>query len=328
MTILHTLHWVQFAGTEKVCVDLCNELSKEHKVFLLSHEKIKSYINDNVNLINFEFNKSRRNPFFLYKVAKIIEKIDPDIIHIHNTKELEIMYNARFFMKKKVPIIGTKHTLTPKKKYKLADLAVGILEDTHSIIKSKNSIIIKNGMAYKEPKLLKKEEKFHIVSAARLTPAKGMDIVIKAASLLNFEFKLSLYGRGEQEEELKQLIKDLNLQERVEIVGFVDNLNDYLFSSDVQIIASRFEPYGLTAIDGIYYSKLLISTKTGICEQILDNELLFETNEQSLANKLNDVYENYEKYVDLFSKIKGTKDDYSIEKMVQQYIQAYKSLLK
>ena len=328
MTILHTLHWVQFAGTEKVCVDLCNELSKEHKVFLLSHEKIRSYINSDVSFEYLDFEKNRYNPFFLYKVAKIIEKIDPDIIHIHNTKELEIMYNARFFMKKKVPIIGTKHTLTPKKKYKLADLAVGILEDTHSIIKSKNSIIIKNGMAYKEPKLLKKEEKFHIVSAARLTPAKGMDIVIKAASLLNFEFKLSLYGRGEQEEELKQLIKDLNLQERVEIVGFVDNLNDYLFSSDVQIIASRFEPYGLTAIDGIYYSKLLISTKTGICEQILDNELLFETNEQSLANKLNDVYENYEKYVDLFSKIKGTKDDYSIEKMVQQYIQAYKSLLK
>ena len=57
------------------------------------------------------------------------------------------MYNARFFMKK-IPI-GTKHTLTPKKKYKLADLAVGFLK-IHSIIESNNSIIIKNGMAYKD----------------------------------------------------------------------------------------------------------------------------------------------------------------------------------
>jgi glycosyltransferase involved in cell wall biosynthesis len=328
MIILHTLHWIQFAGTEKVCVDLCNELSKEHTIYLLTNEKIKPYINDSVNFIDFDFKKSRRNPFFLYKVAKMVEKINPDIIHVHNTKELEIMYNARFFMKKKIPIIATKHTLTPKKRYKLADLAVGILEDTHSIIESKNSIIIKNGMAYKEPKLLPKEKTFHIVSAARLTPAKGMDIVIKAVSLLNFEFKLSLYGRGEQEEELKQLIKNLNLEDKIEIVGFVDNLNDYLFSSDVQIIASRFEPYGLTAIDGIYYSKVLLSTKTGICEQILYDELLFETNYEALANKLEDVYTNYEKYVTLFSKIKDTKDNYSIEKMAEKYFEAYKSLLK
>lgn len=328
MIILHTLHWVQFAGTEKVCVDLCNELSKEHTVYLLTNEKIKPYINDDVNFIDLDFEKNRHNPFFLYKVAKIVEEINPDVIHIHNTKELEIMYNARFFMKRKVPIIGTKHTLTPKKKYKLADLAVGILENTHSIIESSNSIIIKNGMTYKEPKLLKKEDKFHIVSAARLTPAKGMDIIIKAASLLNFDFKLSLYGRGEQEEELRQLIDDLNLRDKVEIVGFVDNLNDYLFSSDVQIIASIFEPYGLTAIDGIYYSKVLLSTKTGICEQILDEKLLFETNPESLANRLEDVYNDYEKYVNMFSKIKETKEEYSIEKMVKQYLEAYKSFIK
>ena len=29
MIILHTLHWTQFAGTEKVCVDLCNEQAKQ-----------------------------------------------------------------------------------------------------------------------------------------------------------------------------------------------------------------------------------------------------------------------------------------------------------
>lgn len=328
MIILHTLHWIQFAGTEKVCVDLCNEFAKGHEVYLLSSDKIKPYIDESVNLVEVDFEKNRHNPFFLYKIAKIIEKINPDIIHIHNTKELEVMYNARIFLKKKIPIIGTKHTLTPKKKYVLADLAVGILEDTHSIIESKNSIIIKNGMAYKEPKLLEKEEKFHIVSAARLTPAKGMDLIIKAVSLLDFDFKLSLFGRGEQEEELKDLIKELKLENKVKIVGFVDNLNDHLYSSDVQIIASLFEPYGLTAIDGIYYSKILLSTKTGICEQILDENLLFNTSAEALAKKLKDVHENYDKYEQLFAKVKDKKDEYSIEKMASKYLEAYKSLLK
>lgn len=328
MIILQTLHWIQFAGTERFCVDLSNELTKNHEVYLLTNDKIKPYINENVKFINIDFEKNRYNPLFLYKIANIIKKIKPDIIHVHNTKELEIMYNARFFLKKNIPIVATKHTLTPKKKFALADLAVGILEETHSIINSKNSIIIKNGMAYTEPKLLKKEDKFHIVSAARLTPAKGMDTIIKALALVDFDYKFSIFGQGEQEKELNDLIKSLNLTDKITIVGFVNNLNDYLYTADVQIIASVFEPFGLTAIDGIYYSKVLLSTNTGICADILPKELIFENDPTSLSKKLIEVYENYDKFENLFKKIKNKKEDFSITTMTNNYVEAYKTLLK
>ena len=328
MIILHTLHWVEFAGTEKVCVDLCNEFSKEHEVYLLSSKKIKPYLDNNVKLIDVDFSKSRHNPFFLYELSTIIKKINPEIIHCHNAKEIATVYNSRLFLSKKVPIIATKHTLTPKKRYKLADLAIGILEETHSIIESDNSIIIKNGMAYKEPKPIKKDEIFHIVSAARLADAKGMDIIIEALSLVDFEYKCSLFGRGEKEKELKNLIKKLKLEEKIEIIGFVNNLNDHLAGADVQIIASRFEPYGLTAIDGIYYSNLLISTNTGICSEILDNDLIFETNPKSLALKLNEIYSNYNKYKKKFNLLKEKKDDFSVKEMAKKYFDAYKSVLR
>lgn len=101
MKILHTLHWIQFAGTEKVCVDLCNEMSKGHQVYLLSNEKIRPYLNNAVQLIDFDFEKNRYNPLFLYQTAKLLEKIAPDIIHCHNTKEIEIMKYAQLFLTKK-----------------------------------------------------------------------------------------------------------------------------------------------------------------------------------------------------------------------------------
>lgn len=327
MRILHTLHWVQFAGTERFCVDICNELSKNNEVYLLTHNLIKPYINNKVNLLEINFEKNRYNPIFLYKIANIIKKVNPDVIHVHNTKELEVMYNARIFLNKKIPILATKHTLTPKKKFALADLAVGILEETHSIINADNTLIIKNGMAYKEPKPVKKEDKFHIVSAARLTPAKGMDLIIKALGLVKFDYKFSIFGEGEQKEELIQLIKQLGLEDRIKIVGFVDNLNDYLASADVQIIASVFEPYGLTAIDGIYYSDVLLSTNTGICSEILDKDLIFDQKPEALASKLEDLFVNYEYYLELFKKVKNRKDDFSISKMTSEYIKAYESLL-
>ncbi|MBR8461688.1 glycosyltransferase [Campylobacter sp. faydin G-105] len=87
MKILQTLHWTQFAGTEKVCVDLCNEFaSNGHEVFLLTNDKIKPYINEKVKFIELDFEKNRYNPIFLYSVAKLIKHIKPNVIHCHNTK--------------------------------------------------------------------------------------------------------------------------------------------------------------------------------------------------------------------------------------------------
>lgn len=327
MIILHTLHWVQFAGTEKVCVDLCNEMSKKHTVYLLSNKKILPYISKRVKFIEVDFEQNRLNPIFLYRISKILRTTKTQIIHSHNTKELEIMYRARFFLSNKIPIVATKHTLRAKKRYKLADLSIAILEDTKEIL-PKNSIIIKNGMAYKEPKKIAKKDKFHIISAARLSKVKGHQTVIKALKKVDFDFYLSIFGEGEYKEELENLIKKLDLNDKVSIVGYVKNLQDYLYGCDLQIIASSFEPYGLTAIDGIYYSKILISTPTGICNQILPKELVFEDSPEDLSKKIVSIYDNYEKYKNIFAPVKNQKEQFSIEKMANKYILAYESLIK
>jgi len=328
MIILQTLHWVQFAGTEKVCVDLCNELSKEHTVYLLTNEKIKPYLEENVNFIDLDFEKNRHNPFFLYKVAKIVAKINPDVIHIHNTKELEIMYNARFFMKKKVPIIGSRHNPVVKKKFSLADLGVAVSEETRIYTNAKRNITILNGIPFKEVKEFENKNKFTIVGVGRLAPVKGFHTLITALSKVNFDFKLNIVGEGEQKEELLNLIKSFNLENKIELVGFVRNVQDYIYNSDLQIISSSEEGLSLALIEGIFYAKVLVATDIANHKEILGKELVFDNEVNSFVNKLEDVYNNYKKYVDLFSKIKDTKEDYSIEKMVKQYVEAYKSLIK
>lgn len=328
MIILHTLHWVQFAGTEKVCVDLCNELSKEHTVYLLTNDKIKPYINESVNFINLDFEKNRHNPFFLYKVAKIVEKINPDVIHIHNTKELEIMYNARLFMKKKIPIIGSRHNPILKKKFSLADLGVAVSDETRIYTNAKRNTTILNGIPFKEVKEFKNKNKFTIVGVGRLAPVKGFHNLINALSKVNFDFKLNIIGEGEQKDELLSLIKSLKLENKVELVGFVRNVQDYIYNSDLQIISSSEEGLSLALIEGIFYAKVLVATDISNHKEILGEELVFDNEVNSFVNKLEDVYKNYEKYVNLFSKIKDTKADYSIEKMVNQYVDAYKTLLK
>lgn len=328
MTILHTLHWVQFAGTEKVCVDLCNELSKEHTVYLLTNEKIKPYINENVNLVEVDFEKNRYNPFFLYQVSKILERINPDVIHIHNTKELEIIYNARFFMQKKVPIIGSRHNPILKKKFALADMGVAVSDETRIYTNAKRNITILNGIPYKEVEDFGKNEKFTIVGIGRLAPVKGFHTLIKALSKIDFDFKLNIVGEGEQKQELQNLIKSLALDDKIQLVGFVRNVQDYIHNSDLQIISSSEEGLSLALIEGIFYAKVLVATDIANHKELLGENLVFDNNIEAFVEKLNDVNKNYAKYIKLFEKIKQTKDNYSIEKMVKQYVEAYKTLIK
>lgn len=327
MIILHTLNWVQFAGTEKVCVDLCNEFSKEHTVYLLTHEKIKPYINDAVNFVDFDFQKNRYNPFFLYKVAKIIKKIQPDIIHIHNTKELEVMYNARLFLNRKIPIVGTRHNPVLKKKFALADLGIAVSDETRLYTNAKKNITILNGIPQKEVQDFAPRKTFTIVAVGRLAPVKGFDLLISALSKLDFDFELQIVGEGEQREELLSLIISLGLQNCIKLVGFVKNVQDYIYNSDLQIISSREEGLSLALIEGIFYANLLIASDISNHKQLLGESLVFDCDVDSLVAKLNDIHANYGKYRSLFAIIKATKENYTIDKMAQQYLDGYRSLL-
>lgn len=327
MRILQTLQWVKFAGTEKVCVDLCNKMSKEHEVYLLTNKKDLPCIENSVILIEFDFYVSRYNLLYLSKLAKLLQKVRPDIIHCHNTKVIEMTHYAQFFFKKKIPIIATKHDLTKKKKYNLADLSVGILSNALEIL-PKNSIIIENGMRYIEPKPKPKIEKFHIISSGRLAYDKGHQNLLKALTYVDFDFQLDIFGEGSYKNELVSLVEELDLKKKVRFCGFAENIQDYLASCDLQVIPSLIEPYGLVTIDGIYYAPLLISSKTGVAAEILPQELLFMNEPNALGAKLCDIYQNYEDYIEKFAHVQAKRDIFSIQKVMNKYIEAYKMLIK
>lgn len=327
MRILHTLQWVQFAGTEKVCVDLCNQMSIDNEVILLSNKDISRYLNKNIRFINFDFEKNRYNPFFLYKTAKFIEQILPDIIHCHNTKELEIMSYMQFFSLKKIPLVITRHNAELKKKNNLADLGVAVSEETMDYMNSKKNILITNGVSQKEPKLIKNDT-FTILGVGRLAPVKGWDLLITAISKVDFDFKLLILGEGDEMENLQNLAKNLKVSEKVEFLGFKDNVQDYVYSCDLQVIVSQTEGLSISLIEAIFYAKVLIASNISNHKELIGDELVFDRDAEILAEKLNKIYKNYDKFVEIFAKIKAKKDDFSIEKMVSKYIKAYEDLIK
>ncbi len=96
------------------------------------------------------------------------------------------------------------------------------------------------------------DRKANLVSIGSLTKNKNFHSVIKSiAGLRDQVGNYSIVGAGDEEEVLRELIHQYELCEIVDLVGWQDNPQPWLENADVQLIPSRWEGFGLVAVEGM-----------------------------------------------------------------------------
>lgn len=99
------------------------------------------------------------------------------------------------------------------------------------------------------------ENKFYIVSVGNCTPVKNHMVILKALARYREEeaFQDVMYlhvGKGVQEKEEKQFVKKNGLEEKVLFFGFDDPIL-YLQASDLFVMPSQYEGFGISGIEGL-----------------------------------------------------------------------------
>jgi len=106
-----------------------------------------------------------------------------------------------------------------------------------------------------------------IVTVSKLTMRKRVaDIVESLSRLKDSSVHLIVVGSGECSEQLSNQVEQLNLSQRVHLVGFVNQseLPKYLALSDVFVFASENEPYGAVVSEALPFSlPVVIARKIG-----------------------------------------------------------------
>ncbi len=98
------------------------------------------------------------------------------------------------------------------------------------------------------------------VSAGRLNRQKGFDRLLARFAGLPAEAHLTIYGEGPEEKTLKSMIKNLNLESRVTLAGFTDNLPAALAGADACVIPSRWEGLPNVALEALAVGTPVIAT--------------------------------------------------------------------
>ncbi len=84
--------------------------------------------------------------------------------------------------------------------------------------------------------------------------------------------KAIMVGAGEMEEDCKALIKELGLEDTITMTGFVDNPYLYMAATKVQVMLSKWEGFGLVALEAFTFSKPVLARKVGGLKDIVTDK--------------------------------------------------------
>jgi glycosyltransferase involved in cell wall biosynthesis len=308
-----------YGGVEKIVVDSLNEISKTNECALIVPFgcKYKDKLSLNVKIIEYKSYDKRYNPFLYLEVLKVIKNYD--IVHTHGAKATQITY----LLNKIIPFIhvATKHNTRKGKIFNKVKNVISVSSEVAKTITHSSEVLyfgIKKTLDLES----KKNDIFTMIAVGRLDPIKGFDRLIEQVSKLDFDFKLNIIGEGNQKRKLEELIRSRNLEKKVFLLGFKDNIPQYLTNSHLQVISSISEGLPLTLLEGVLNSSLIISTPVGGIVEVLDKDYLLRIEE--FSGKITDIYKNYEKYCEDFKlkheplKQKFDFDDYS-KNLVKYY---------
>jgi len=127
-----------------------------------------------------------------------------------------------------------------------------------------------------------RREGYTIIGAVtRFTVQKGLTNLIRAVAKANEKFDrvaLLLAGDGEQRNELIALASQLGISDKVFFTGFVrgKQWRDAYSVSDIFVLSSISEPFGLTALEAAHHDTALIITKQSGVSEVLHSIFTYD----------------------------------------------------
>ncbi len=155
-------------------------------------------------------------------------------------------------------------------------------------------IDIKKVLKYRKSSIKKKNDKKYILSVGRLTKQKNYPYLINEIAnffKLNNTYDLYIVGDGEEKIKLEKQIKSLNMENRIFLLGYSNEVYSYMKNASFLILASLWEEVGFVIVEAAVNNLFVFSSDcpNGPKEFLRDGKagILFRTNvRDELKNKL------------------------------------------
>lgn len=311
--------------------------------------------------------KSKHDPQHYFQLKQIIKEQKIDLIHAHVWNPASCRY-AFMAANQNTPIIITEHDPFPLpflknliKKHFLNKVSkiITVSENNAKLLKKlypnhkKKINVIHNGIdlewwhsqllrfPHQERKEIKenifqaREDSLILITIAALHERKGLKYLIEAMPDITAKYpniKLVILGEGPEENELKKLVESLKLANHIEFLGRRKETPKFLKSSDIFVLPSRREAFGMVNLEAMVTSLPVIATKVGGIPEIIENGKNGLLVEPENTSALSGAILKFIKDPELRKKIgeagyRTVVEKFDAEKMAQEYEKIYNQTL-
>lgn len=152
-------------------------------------------------------------------------------------------------------------------------------------------------------------KKYDVITLSFLGPEKELGNFVRIINLLKKKMpgiKAGIAGKGPEKMKLQNLIQELSLENNIELVGYVENAEDYYNSGRVFVLTSSTEGLPRTVIEAMACGIPCVTSKAGDVEDLVkDGENGFVIEEhcdiENFSGKINLLLSDQKQY-HLFSE--------------------------
>jgi len=256
------------------------------------------------------------------------------IVSPHGMLSDYIIYNRNAFAKKWV------HKLLGKKLLKNSWLHVSTemeWDESKRIVSTWDGEIIPNLVKLAGKKYPRQENPvFTIGFLSRIDPKKGLDVLIKALSKVNFDYKLLVAGSGESYyiDGLKAMANKCGNSKHIDWVGWKGGEGKFEFLSKIDLMAltSHSENFAIVVIEALSVgTPVFISDQVGLFRYVAENDFGWITNTdiEKVTDDLNQLFKEKHKFTRINNETPAQiAQEYEESNLTEQYIRLYNLSIK
>ncbi|MCE3254920.1 MAG: hypothetical protein K0R25_414 [Rickettsiaceae bacterium] len=268
------------------------------------------------------------------KLHYLIKKYSPELILAHNGRTF-----ATINICKKLFGLGRSKTMAVShggniKRILKFDFIISVAKHIYDKIAKKNfggSLTnIYNGYEFSEFSKNKISNIFTFGILSRLSKEKGVVDAIKAFKSFNDSVNknsiLIIAGGGDELENIKSLIKNLQLQDKVKLLGWISNKEEFFNQIDVFLQPAKRESFGITILESFNYKTPVVACNADGPKEIIKDSYsgyLFDPDsEESLFLTMKRAYDNKHNHSQIVSNAnEDLKNRFSRKIMAKQLIE-------
>lgn len=234
-----------------------------------------------------------RDPQAYRSIARLIRRVQPDIVHCHTTKAGFIGRAAA--RRCGVPSVLTAHSwqfaeamsrsrqgiaaFLERAAASITDVIIDVCEYNRDLSLGRRvgrpdqHIVVHNGVPWR-PRPTRRPWSTPPVAVvvARMAPPKDQRSVLDALAALDLPVRLRFVGDGPQRSALESHTRDLGISDRVEFAGNLDR-DDAYEGADLAILPSAWEGFPLTVLEAMRAGLPVIASDVGgVGEAVADRE--------------------------------------------------------